>query len=154
MLLNNELSISFPEGFNEMSLEERKKLKLLAEGPGVCLSDPERHMIVSIGWKPLGLLPRLILNTSDIAAQTAKAIRQAMTPFSYRGEKAVEKKLGGLTAKGISYQYDAEGVEMTGETLAVKSKKTLYYFHVYTRTALLEENQALWDTLLAEGRWV
>ena len=127
MLLNNELSISFPEGFNEMSLEERKKLKLLAEGPGVCLSDPERHMIVSIGWKPLGLLPRLILNTNDIAAQTAK---------------------------GISYQYDAEGVEMTGETLAVKNKKTLYYFHVYTRTALLEQNQTLWDTLLAEGRWV
>ena len=44
---NNKLTLSFPDTFHVMSGEDREALTFLAEGPGDCLSDPDRHMIIS-----------------------------------------------------------------------------------------------------------
>ena len=72
---NNTLSLTFPDGFHVMNNDERKKLKMLADGPGECLTDPDRHIIISIGWKELGLFPALLVSVKDAADNSQKAIR-------------------------------------------------------------------------------
>jgi hypothetical protein len=76
-----------------------------------------------------------------------------MKSFHFRDEEKVELSPGGKTAEGIRYVYDAQSVEMTGETCVVKVNKTLYYFNFYTRKALQEENRKVWEELLRSMRW-
>lgn len=68
MTLNNELQFPVPEGFHVMDEEEMSGMTMLAAGPGVCLKDPERHMVVSVGYKKAGLLTSKMLSQKDIAA--------------------------------------------------------------------------------------
>ncbi len=53
ILLNRTLALPLPEGFHVMDEEERSRLRFLEAGECVCLSDPERHLVVTVGWKPL-----------------------------------------------------------------------------------------------------
>ncbi len=39
-----------------MDQAERAKLNMLKDGEGVCLTDPARHMVLSVGWKRTGRL--------------------------------------------------------------------------------------------------
>ncbi|MBR3154478.1 MAG: hypothetical protein IKF10_05695, partial [Lachnospiraceae bacterium] len=64
---NSTLHLSFPDGFHVMDNDERQKLNMLADGPGECLTDPDRHIIISIGWKELGLFPALLVSVKDAA---------------------------------------------------------------------------------------
>ena len=41
---NNSLHLSFPDGFHVMDYDERKNLKMIEEGPGECLTNPEKHI--------------------------------------------------------------------------------------------------------------
>ena len=66
VLLNNSLKLPCPEGFHVMDDEERSELNIMGNGPGVCLSNPERHIIVSIGWQQVGGLTSLLLKSGDI----------------------------------------------------------------------------------------
>ena len=52
--LNNTLQVFYPDGFHVMDEAERSKLKSLGGGPVECLSDPERHILISTGWKSVG----------------------------------------------------------------------------------------------------
>ena len=149
MLLTHELEMTFPEGFHEMGPEELSGLQFIAEGPGVCLKDPERHVVVSVGWKQIGAFAGLMLNTKDIAGNMEKTIRKAMEPFRYEAGKSVERRIGGETARGISFSYTAAGdIGMAGESLAMKRGKTIYYLHFYTRREMEEENRRIWEEIL------
>ena len=153
MQLNQKLNLNVPEGFHVLSEAERSRLNFIADGEGCCLQDAERHIMVSVGWKKTGAFAGLILNTGDVAKRLESSIRNAMKPFHYRAEEKVELCPGGKKAEGIRYVYDAQGVEMTGESCVLKVNKTLYYFNFYTRKALQEENRKVWEDLLQSMHW-
>ena len=153
MLLNQELNLTVPEGFRELTGEERSKLNFIEDGEGCCLQDAGRHIMISVGWKKIGAFAGLILNTGDVAKRMESSIRNAMKSFHFRDEEKVELSPGGKTAEGIHYVYDAQSVEMTGESCVVKINKTLYYFNFYTRKALQKENRKVWEELLRSMRW-
>ena len=154
MLLNNELSITIPDSFHILSAEEMAGFRFIAEGPGIAASDPEKHVILSIGWKQLGLFTGFILNTNDIARNMEKQISSAMNPFGYTSGGKIEKHIGGETAKEIRFRYTAgDAVEMTGASCVVKHRSTLYYFHFYTRRETEAETEKLWDEILGSASW-
>ncbi len=145
-VLNDELNVSFPEGFHEMDPEERKNLNFLEEGEGSCFKDPDRHILVSIGWKTINGFASMMLSAKDIAGNMEKTFAQAMASTGYRFVDHLEKKAG--TLPGFRYAYTAQGIGMTGESFILKHGKTVYYLHVYVRTELLEESLAVTDAIL------
>ncbi len=154
MLLNQELSIKFPDSFHQMTEEELSKLAFMEKGAGICMSDPSAHIIITVGWKNIGKFAGFVLNTNDIAKNMKKEIETALASFSYRFEMNEEIKVGGVPARGISYQYQPkEGIVMAGESVVVKRKSILYYFHFYTRTELSESNQDTWLKILSSASW-
>ena len=48
MLLNQELNLTVPEGFRELTGEERSKLNFIEDGEGCCLQDAGRHIMISV----------------------------------------------------------------------------------------------------------
>ena len=152
-ILNGALELHCPEGFHEMDATERQGLRFVEAGPAVCLTDPERHMIVSVGWKKPGLLARLMLNDGDLARAMEGNIARAMKPYGYRREDCPDQSVGGRASKGVRYTYTAQGIDMCGESRVVRAGDTLYYFNFYTRAALRNDNFRAWADMLEGVVW-
>ena len=80
---NNTLVLTIPDGFREMAAEERNKLNMLEDGPGKVFTDPDRHIIVSVGWRPLGFVTSLLLGTKDAVSNMKTSIRRTMEPYDF-----------------------------------------------------------------------
>lgn len=149
----NALTVTYPDGFHVMTPEERRALQYAASGEGECLRDEERHIIVSIGWKPLGGLLNLLFSVRDAAKNMEQQIGRLMQPFGWQCTGKLQKRIDGAAAEGFGYTYKAKDTAMYAQSLAVKHGKTIYYLHVYVRAALKDESLAVWNELLSGMRW-
>ena len=150
MLIFNEFELTLPEGFHEMTEDEKRSLNFWGGKDGVCISDPERHIVVSFGAKAVGFLMGKLVRETEVADRMESALSKAMNDYGYAYEGAVERTVCGKKASGFTYTYTAKEIPMTGESLVVKSGKTLLYIHYYTRTALRDENLPVWEKLLSD----
>ena len=148
----HELRISYPDSFHEMSADEMSGMRFYKDRPGAAITDPEKHIIVTAGWKKSGFAA-LLLSEKDAAKKAEQSISAPMKAYGYQLEGFSGRALGGEKACGYRYHYKAKDTEMTGETFAVKHNKAFYYLNFYTRTALLEENLAVWSEMLDSIRW-
>ncbi len=148
LLLGGELALNVSEGFRIMDDAERSGLSPLAGGEWTGLSDPDRHMIVTLGWKRTGGFAAALLSERDLAKGMEKKIRKPMRPFGYRLESFSERTIAGARAGGLRYSYEVQDTAMTGESWALKRGKTFFYFHAYMRSSLLEESLPVWNALL------
>ena len=152
--INDRLSMSCPEDMQILSPEEKRELDFLEVGPGECLRNQEKHILISISWKQLRGLGGSILATGDIAGGSEKQIRKAMTQYGYHMDGRISRRIGDINADGFEYTYTADGVEMFGETLVTKDRRTVYYVHFYSRQEGKEENLEVLDYMLRTARWV
>ena len=152
--LHGELKLPCPEGFHVMDEAERARLHFLEKGEGVCLSDPERHMLVSAAWTRFTGLSALLLRGGDVARKNEADVRKALQGLGYRSGGFLQRSVGGTLADGFCYAYTAQDIPMYGESFALKSVKTLYYFHLYAREALKEESLPVWEALLSGAEWM
>ena len=152
-LLNNTLRIPCPEGFHVMDEKERSELTFIADGPGVCLSDPDRHIIISAGCKQASSFTSFFFNEKDAARSMEQQIAKPMAAYGYRNLGAAGRSAGGRIVHGFAYIYEAQGIAMYAESHVSKIAKTFYYIHYYTREALKEENMPVWENFLNEIRW-
>lgn len=146
--LEDKLFLEYPEGFHELDEDERKPLTFLEEGPCLCLSDPGKHILISIGWKQLNGFLSMMLKTSEIAGNMAKQIKAGMQPYGCRQLGNVTRTIAGYKAEGIDYEYKAEGIDMLGESLALKLDKDLYYFNLYTRQEFAADSMMEFENIL------
>ena len=151
--LNDTLKIYYPEGFHVMDESERSSFKSLGGGPIDCLSDPERHIVISTGWKSIGRLLGMMFGAKDSAKSAEAQVRRAMKPYNYRLNGFFAKEVGGEKAEGYCFEYDAQGVHMYGETCVVKRGKELYFLHLYTRIGSKDENLEIWNGMLTSAVW-
>ena len=153
MRLNNELELTIPEGFHEMDDDERSKLTFAGGEPGLCISNPDLHIVVTVGWRVLGSFAAMLLSTKSAAKNTDMQIGKMMRRFNYRTQGFSERELGGRSASGFRYTYDSKNTRMMGETFFVKNGKTLYGFNFYGRQALEKKSMPAWEEFLDTVRW-
>ena len=128
VVLNNEMQLSYPDGFHVTSEEELSKMTFYGEAPGWCISDPGRHIDLSVSWKKTNGLFAKILNTREIA-----------------------KNMG--RADGYLYAYEVQGTGMAGESLYLKNRNTFYYIHCYFRDALRDASLPVLDEIFGTVNW-
>ncbi|MCR4962812.1 MAG: hypothetical protein K6B40_02890 [Firmicutes bacterium] len=141
-----DLILSYPEGFHEMSREEKAGLAFYNGESGVCLSDPEAHILVTIGCKESRLA--FLLQARDAAKKAEEHIRKPMQAYQYRLEEFSDHRVGGEKACGYRYRYTVQDIPMTGETVVVKHKKAFYYLNFYARTESLTDSIKKWQAML------
>lgn len=149
MLINNELNVPCPAGFHVMDDEERSKLKFIKEGEGVCLSNPEGHMIFVVGVKKTNAFVKVLLKPEDFAANMRKSIIKGNSPFGIEAEDLKSLIIAGAEARGFRYTYKVQNTGMTGKSYAVFRKNAVYYVHLYIRTALETESTGACDAFLS-----
>lgn len=154
MVVNNALEIPFPEGFLEMSREETAGLQTVEDGEFAALSNKEKHLLATVGWKQSGGLFARLLSSQELKTKMEHDIRKAMAQLDYQYTGSLNIAVGGTTADGFSYQYTAaNGTEMSGDSFVLNRGNTLYYIHMYSRRALESENRGLVREIFASARW-
>ena len=148
----NELQLSYAEDFHEMDEKERSGLNFYKDGPGICLSNPEKHIIITVGWKKSSLAS-LMISEKEAAEKAEENISVAMRNYGYTFEEFTDHILDGEKACGYRYHYTAQNISMTGETVVVKFKKVFYYLNFYARTELLDESLKIWQEMLDSAKW-
>ena len=148
VLLNHEIQISGLERFRLMTEEETAGLRLGHQGEVICIKAEELHMVLSLGWKKEGGMFSRLLSGDDPVAGMEKCYREAFKPFGFAMGAYLERTIAGESARGLRYTYTAQGIEMTGESYALKKNKTLYYLHCYYRTSFREECVKTWNGIL------
>ncbi len=146
--INREWKLSYPDGFHIMEDAERRRLNFIGGAGSVCLSDPERHIVVSAGEKQINGFSALVLSGKDLAKNMEKQINKPMEPYGYHLEGFFTRQVGGKSAEGFRYTYMAQGIDMLGESYVVKNGKQLLYLHLYARDAQRDESLAVWNEML------
>lgn len=155
-LLYDGLSLAFPESFRPMTREESAQFAAGGDGEGLCLISQPLHIIVSTGRKPtrgiVGALSRL-LSGKDLVKNIETFYKKQMRSFGFSTDRYLKRAIGGATADGLRYTYQAQGIDMTGESFALRRQGAIYYFHVYYRTRLGDESRRVWDLILDSAKW-
>ena len=151
---NDQITLYYPEGFHVMDEAERSGMHFLEAGSLEALSDPERHMLVTVGWKKSGGFASFMLNSKDLAKNMELKVSKAMDPAGYALKDFKERTVGGMTMEGFGYEYSVEGIDMYGESFALKVGKMLYYFHLYARKELLDKSLPVWEEILNSAEWI
>ena len=147
--LNKELTFTFPDGFHIMDAQEKSSLNFAAEGEGFCLSDPDRHVIITTAWQRLGMVSSMLLTAKDVAKTNEAQYSDAMMQNNYKRLSRTEREIAGFKVNGYNYEYIAGGTSMYGESVVIKSGKTMYYLHFYSRADLKEPNISCWEGILS-----
>ena len=69
--IDNKLYMDCPEGFRQLTEEELQKMNLIAGGKGLCISDSERHIVISVAWTKVNALSAWLLGTRETAGMKA-----------------------------------------------------------------------------------
>ena len=110
-----------------MDESEQGGMQFYGGSPGKCLSDPKRHILISIGSKSIGGITVLLVSAKDAAKRAEASIHKPMQAYGYRLNGFAAKAVGNKQAEGFGYEYEAQGVGMYGESYVVKLDRTLYY---------------------------
>ena len=150
---NDKLILSYPDGFHVMDDTEKSDMRFYNGSSGTCLSDPERHILVSIGWNPIKGLSALLIRAEDAAKKMETGIRKPMQQYDYRLIGFVSKEIGNEKAEGFSYEYETQGIPMYGESYVVRHDGVLYYLNCYLRKELANESLEVWNAILSSAEW-
>ncbi len=146
--LDGRIGLTLPDGFHVMQEDEKRKLRLVAEGEYAAFADPARHITATVGWRDIGLVSALLVSSSVAAQSAQKQIAAAMREYRYELSGFLQRDIRGRKAGGFRYTYEAGGSGMSGETFALKYGKRMYYFNVYYRTVLASESRKTWEEIL------
>ena len=73
--INDRYTLPVPNGFHVVEETDKQKLNVMGGGDWMGLSDPGRHLLMTLGWKKVGKLPSKLLKTQGLASAMEKKIR-------------------------------------------------------------------------------
>ncbi len=153
LMINDELHMVYPDSFHVMDEKEKESLNTLTGDDFVGISDPEAHMMVTVGYKANTGFAAKLLSAKDIAKNMEKQISKPMMIYSYARGRFNEIQIGGIDASGFDYSYEVQGIVMFGESYVIKKDKTVYYFSMYSRDNMKTKNLSTWEDMIRQARW-
>ena len=138
-IINNEVILSYPDGFEVMDREALKEV-FLDDNPNTWgIKDEKRHMIITVLWNRARMITAMITGPSTIADSVEHKMKTSLSKSRYKCNGFERKKVSGRNANGFTYEYILEGVEQIGEVLVFQNVNCYYTLYTY---ALKENCQA------------
>ena len=148
--INNELNVTYPDGFEEMNEESLTRYFGTAKDRwGVY--DAERHVILTVGWKKARFLS-FFTDAESVLIGAESRMKRNLVNYqrtdSFKTKIASKKKK--KNARGIRFEYrvnDSVSVH-TSDMRVFKNKKTFYSFQYIGRKNKDAEYHPLFDEMM------
>jgi len=129
--INNEIELTYPDGFNQMGEEELSRyFGTAADRWGVY--DAENHTILAVGWRKAGFFANLADEESCMIGIESRMRRSLL---NYQRLSSYQPKIGKKKYYAIRFEYrvkDAALVQLA-DLVVIKYKKKFYTIHYITR---------------------
>lgn len=130
--INNEINLTYPDGFREMGEEELSKYFGSAQNRWGA-HDDENHVVLSVNWSKKKLLSFLADAESALIAAEGRLRRNLV---NYQRVTSYKTKIGKKKkAHGIRFEYRANTSVMlqVGDLVMFKHKKKVYALYYICR---------------------
>ena len=135
--VNNELTVTYPDSYEEMSAEELQRY-FKSEKDRWGAFDAERHVILGVSWKKAGFFSFM----SDAESQLFDVeARMKRSLINYRRKEGSKTKIAKKKGYGISFEYRVNNANMyqIGEMKTFKYKGHYYTLQYLGRRITDEE---------------
>lgn len=150
----NHLNLFCPEGFSVIPEEEMRGMNMLKEGDGgEMIRDPERHIVISAGWKKHGGLISILVSNEEGIESMEKQIAKAMKANGYVRDTFTSESIGSREAQAVIYRYEVQDIKMSAESMIIKDGDIYYYIHCYYRTNSAEESRKVLKEIFDGSSW-
>ena len=129
--INNELELTYPEGFKEMGEEELKRYFSSANDRWGAY-DEENHAVLSVSWTKAGILDFLSDTESVLIGAEARLKRSLL---NYQRISSFKTVIASKVARGIRFEYRVNDSVMVhvADLIVFKYRKKYYSFNYITR---------------------
>lgn len=144
--VNNELTLTYPDSYEEMSEEELVRYFKSAQNRwGVY--DAERHVILTVSWSKAGFFSFMSDAESMLIGVEASLKRNLI---NYRRKEAFKTKIAKQKGYGIRFEYRVNNANIyqIGDLRAIKYKGKYYALQYIGRRITDEECHPDFDQLV------
>ena len=146
--VNDQLALSYPDGFHVMDREELKKLYLDDNPNRWGIWDQEKHIIITVFWHSSNALLAALAGAKDVAKSTEKKLHKGLGKYSYRRDGFFQTTLCGRETTGFRYTYQLGDVTLAAETIVLKEKTVCYTIYYYAREELALASHPVFEAVL------
>ena len=154
IVLNEEFSLSYPDGFEEISRETLEAMYHDSHGDLWGIEDKERHAKILITWHEANAFLGKLVSTRELCNRAEKVTRQKLKKYGYSCTDFFRTEAGGLEADGFCYEYVKEGTDMAADILVLKHKSekhrksVCYHILYYSRKEMDDGNREVLKGIL------
>lgn len=145
--INNEINMTYPDGFKEMGEEELKKHFGSAVNRWGAF-DADKHIVLSVGWKKAGFFG-FMKDAETYQIELESRLRRCL--LNYQRIDSFKTKIAGKKkANGIRFEYrvnDSVSVH-AGDVFIFKNKKWFYAVYYITRKNHAAEHLPAFEEVL------
>ena len=145
--INNEINLTYPDGFKEMGEEELKKQFGSAVNRWGAF-DADKHIVLSVGWKKAGFFS-FLTDAEAYLIELEARLHRSLLNFQRVG-KFKTKVAGKKKAFGIRFEYrvnDSVSIH-AGDVFVFKNKNKYYAVYYITRKNHAVENLPAFEEVL------
>ena len=144
--INNELTLSYNEPFNEMTADELAKYCGTAKNHSG-IADKENHCLFIVSWTNRGLLS-FLTDADSIIKNAERCMKRNLRDYD-RSDRFIIN-ISGKEAHGIRFSYKANDVDIVqvGETSAFRANKRYYVIQYVSRLEGDDRNRGVYRDIL------
>ncbi len=151
-VINQEITLTWPEGFHVMDGEELRELYQNDDTKRWGIRDKTRHLIITILWEDYSSLLIKLSDIKAVARKNEKMSARGYRDHGYRREGFFSMSVDGRQAEGYRFSYRIGEADQSGQTLLFKVKNRIYSISCIGRSEKAEEDRALFERILEEVR--
>ena len=139
--INNELTLSCPDGFREMSTEELNKISSSRNPNRFGIWDEERRLMLAILWYKANVFQASLTDPRTSLRSVEMQLQSLLRPNGFTKTGSFHYPIAGQQAKAFSYAYMVTDLLQTGEVFMFRNKRMYYTIFTYAWEAIAGEVQ-------------
>jgi len=146
--LNNELTLSWPSGFHQMTDEEMKEAYRGDDSMHWGFWDKERHTVIMVLCKKYNPLAIKLTSQKKMVIKNEKMTRAMCSKNAYKFEFFFTHQLAGSIVGGFCYTYSVGEIRQAAKCVLVQRKNYIYNIACYGRAENSPTDHELFDKVL------
>ena len=151
-IINKVLSMDIPEGFQQMSPEELKKVYLKDRPNCRGTWDKERHVMIAVSWERYPGVLSALADIKELVQWNRMQTEKTYMQYDYKKEGYFSMRAGDVPLEGHSFSFRKSGTALSGETVLLKYQKTVYTITCTGREENEDANRAMFRKIIENLR--
>ena len=131
--VNNEITVSYPDGFEIMSSEELDKAYAGVNDDKWGIWDKDSHVIITILWQKVNPVMLALADVKAIAMKNESMAAGMYKNSGYDGKGFFSETINGRKAEGYWFEYDVASIRQQAASVLFKTRNNVYSLSVFAR---------------------